>query len=651
MGIAQLFKSGIAGRLCRDRRGAALPIVVAALIPGLVSVGAAVDTGRGYMAKSQLQAGVDAAALAGARAFQITDGSPLSRTGQAESYFYGNFPKGYLDAQNLKLTTKFEVVKGINVTTVTATADLPMMFMGLIGYRTQLLGATARAELQPHPLEVMMVLDNTGSLKANLPKDKDGVVKTRITALKDAANSFFDILYQGGSKRDDLAVGMVMYDITVNVGKLLTDWKTSSVEQVFAFNDPYMYAYAGRWPANKLAWKGCVFDDATVKDLNATLTYREPGAWDIDRTLPGEGAHPPLKPFFIPPLYVPEEAASSATAAKKADPKSKYYDVKKNDEAAYNLYKLNSDFAEYMVNPPAFLGVPLSASPYRRWLYMMYIGLNDSAASAGDDVITRMDNDGFYDGINQKWDFATNTGTPFRVHYERIPQDKSGQKNNNSGRPYNWQDPTDAIVNPLGGSVQNDSLNRTESPNPNWQCPEESVAVQYGRDRSFYDNMISQKNGAIYPANGTLHHAGLLWGYRLLVRDDVFKRKNPTTQKPKRALIFMTDGETALGTVNNGYSDRTWTFYGNFGDAPISASAGSLTTQSERRFSKTCASLQAEVNPPTVYIISLATTDAGTLKMFEQCAPGKVYKTSDAATLREAFEDVAAELTDLHLTK
>ena len=61
--------------------------------------------------------------------------------------------------------------------------------------------------------------------------------------------------------------------------------------------------------------------------------------------------------------------------------------------------------------------------------------------------------------------------------------------------------------------------------------------------------------------------------------------------------------------------------------------------------------MQAEKNPPKVYIVALTTTDKNTLDMFERCAPGHVYRTSDAATLKAAFDDIASELVDLHLFK
>lgn len=616
------------------------------LLPALAALGSAIDMGRVYVAKSALQAGVDAAALAGARAFAVTDDGPTSRGAQVNAYFYGNFPLNTLDSSGLVLTPKFSTVNKRNQTSVTATVNIPMTFMRTFGIQQQAISAVAVAEIQPHPLEIMMVLDNTGSLKADLPASKGSASKTRITALKDASRSFLDILYQGADNREDLALGFVMYDITANVGNLLP---SSMVRQRFGYNDTYANLFGvGGWPTQPLMWKGCVFDDATVPDLSSTLTYRDPGAWDIDRSLPGEGAHPKLEPYFIPPFYTPKEKFKADKPTNKpgkgrpgndsaADPNSEYYKYA-GGEADFNLYKLHPQYADQMLNFDAY-GDRFASNPYRRWFYQYYLGLNNGAASAGDDVITQRDGS-YFDPDTMDWDFDTNSGTQFRVNYDRIPRFQA-----------DWKDAAVYRVNPQGGSTNNGGANKTDVPSPNWQCPEEAEPVTYGRSKSYWLNVVQNKNAAIYPANGTLHHAGLLWGYRLLVRDDVFKRTNPVNEDAKRALVFMTDGETALGTAPNGYANRTWTFYGNYGDAPISKNVGDLTKQSELRFSKTCASLQAEKNPPKVYIVALTTTDKATLNMFEQCAPGHVYRTSDAATLKAAFDDIASELVDLHLVK
>ncbi|WP_019516269.1 TadE/TadG family type IV pilus assembly protein [Sphingomonas sp. Mn802worker] len=625
--------------LLRHTKGAALPMLAAGLLPAIGAIGSAIDMGRVYLAKSALQAGVDAAALAGARSYAVTGDVPNSRDAQVAAYFYGNFPRDSMGSTGLVLTPTFTTVNKRNQTNVTATVNIPMTFMRAFGVEQQKISAVATAEIQPHPLEIMMVLDNTGSLKADLPASKGSPSKTRITALKDASKSFLDILYQGADNRDDLALGFVMYDITANVGKLLP---SSMVRQRTGFNDILANQHGAALGAQALLWKGCVFGDATVRDLGKDVNAREPGAWDVDRTLPGEGGHPLVEPYFVPPFYTPRMSNPGTlfgvnVDSRVSDPKSDYYKFS-GGEADYNLYKLPQEYASEMLNTDWYRD-SFASNPYRRWFYEYYLGLNSFLTTSDDDVITRVGG-GYYNPLLVSWDFTTNRGTPFEVHYERIPRFQA-----------DWKDPVVYNVNPQGGSTNNGNANKTEVPSPNWQCPEEAEPVTYGRSKAYWTNVVEKKNAAIYPANGTLHHAGLLWGYRLLVRDDVFKRTNPVNEDAKRALVFMTDGETALGTAPNGYANRTWTFYGNYGDAPISKNVGDLTRQSELRFSKTCNSLQKEKNPPKVYIVALTTNDKNTLDMFEQCAPGHVYRTSDAATLKAAFEDIASELVDLHLVK
>ena len=603
--------------LAPDRRGSSAMMMAAALIPTIAAFGSAIDAGRMYVVKSQLQAGVDAAALAGARAFGITDTSANGRLAQANAYFSGNFSTepAYMGVTELQVLPTFETLNGINVTTVTASATVPMTFMRIFGISDQVMTAVAKAELQPRPLEAMMVLDNTGSMKANLSGGR-----TRITALKEAASDFVDILYQGSTARRDLALGILPYDITVNVGRLLP---SNSVEPIDGFNSGLIY-YGGDWPTNRYAWKGCVMNDSTVRNLTADRTISEPGAWDVTRTLPGRGGNPKVQPFFVPPMYVPLEASSKATAASKASPTSDFY-KKFNSEPSNNLYRLDDSAfgetaADYLANSDA----------YRQFFYDYYIGLNNGAGSSGDDVIVTNGGGYFNPGSNGNW----------AVNWKRIPR--------YSDSAY-FKNPTSSIVNKDGGRVDSGSQNTTDAPSPNWQCPEEALLPVYGRSKNAYTDYIRDKNAAIYPANGTIHHSGLLWGYRLLVRDDVFKRSNPTNEQPRRAIVFMTDGLNEVGESQNGYTDRTFTWYGRWSDATLSTKASDAETQMLRRFSKTCANIQREDNPPEVYIIALVANSAAVDTAFNDCAPGRVYRTSSTDELRKAFQDVASELVDLHL--
>jgi Flp pilus assembly protein TadG len=611
--------------LLRDQRGSTIGIMAAGLVVGIGSLGSAIDVGRMYIVKSQLQAGVDAAALAGARAFGVTDNSPNSRSKQVDSYFDGNFSRSpaYMGTTNVVVTPTFAVVNGVNITTVNAAATLDMSFMRLFGFREVTMRATAKAELQPRTLEVMVVMDNTGSMRTNLSNGK-----SRMAALKDAANSFVDILFQGGTQRKDLALGFIPYDITVNVGNLLLAKRPGAVTTVEGFNSPQI-AQAGTWPSNPYYWKGCVMNDATVRDLSADRLVSEPNAWDVTRTLPGEGGNPPVAPFFIPPIYVPAQA-SAPTAAQMADPASTFYD-KSGGEPGNNLFRFDKTGygaagADYLANSAA----------YRSWLYDYYIGLNNGAETSGDDVIRSNvygNVGGYYAPTAQ-----SRAATDWYVDWSRLPR---------------YNDAT-YWANMPNSSVVNSTSASTPGQSPNWQCPEEAMLPLYNRTKTEYTNYIRDKNAAIWPANGTIHHAGLLWAYRLLVRDDVFTRPRPsgiTNEAPRRAIVFMTDGVNEVGENQNGYLNRTFTWYGRWSDQSISAKNGDTETQMLRRFSKTCANIQRESNPPQVYIIALVANSADISSAFDACAPGRVYRTTNATQLNAAFQNVAAELVDLHLTQ
>ncbi|HVF93185.1 MAG TPA: TadE/TadG family type IV pilus assembly protein [Sphingomonas sp.] len=636
-----LLRGHVAG-LRHDPRGSAIAMMTAGLIPCIAALGAAIDIGRMYIVKSQLQAGVDAAALAGARSFGSTDGTAKSRTAQANAYFEGNFPRTppYMGVSDIVVTQRYAIVDTINTTTISARVTLPMTFMRMFGIREQSLEASARAELQPRPLEVMVVLDNTGSMRDNLSAGR-----TRITALKESATSFVDILFQGSTQRRDLAIGFVPYDVTVNVGSLLATAQPGSIAPLDGFTSGAVLG-GGSWPDNPYHWKGCVMNDRTVRDVSADRTVSEPGAWDLTRTLPGENGAPAVDPFFVPPMYVPALAANAADAAQRANPASTFYRLPgTGTEQRNNLYRLDisvagTSRADHLANSAA----------YRSYLYDYYIGLNNGAAAADDDVI-RLTNNGYYAPASGDRLAAT-----WYVDWRRIPNYTATDPV--TGRSY-WLAPTTAAINPDGGRVQDINQDITPMPSPNWQCPEAAMPVRYDRTRAEYVSYIRDKNAALYPANGTIHHSGLLWGYRLLVRDDKFVRPRPSgvsNETARRALVFMTDGLNAVTELQNGYYNRTFTWYGRWADArnganSIASDEAQTETQMLRRFAKTCANIQREINAPEIYIIALVANSAEVDDAFNRCAPGRVYQTSNAEELNAAFEDVASELVDLHLVQ
>ena len=115
-------------RLAKDQRGAVMAIVGLAIIPLFAVIGLSIDAGRGYMLKSKLSYAIDAAGLAGGRAFD-TD----LRETDITMFFEANFPPGYmgavLDPGNPVVTFDDEE----NTITIEATATIPTRFMSVAG--------------------------------------------------------------------------------------------------------------------------------------------------------------------------------------------------------------------------------------------------------------------------------------------------------------------------------------------------------------------------------------------------------------------------------------------------------------------------------------------------------------------------------------
>src|SRR5665213_2682738 len=96
----------------RDRNrqaGASLFLAIAGLVWVVIPIlGLVVDLGILYSAKARLQAAVDGAALAAARALnlgQTTDEQALAAQQNAVNWFYANFPPGNWSTTGTVMTT------------------------------------------------------------------------------------------------------------------------------------------------------------------------------------------------------------------------------------------------------------------------------------------------------------------------------------------------------------------------------------------------------------------------------------------------------------------------------------------------------------------------------------------------------------------
>ncbi len=130
----------------------------------------AVDLGMAYSVKAKLNSAVDAASLAAGRA--VKNGADDTTRMQnardaANSYFTANLPTGFMGATNAAFSIgKIENIAGTWTINVSASANAPMFFSRVLN-KTGQVGASAETTVRS--LDMMLVLDCSGSLGANFP--------------------------------------------------------------------------------------------------------------------------------------------------------------------------------------------------------------------------------------------------------------------------------------------------------------------------------------------------------------------------------------------------------------------------------------------------------------------------------------------------
>jgi Flp pilus assembly protein TadG len=161
----------------RDRNrqaGASLFLAIAGLVWVVIPMlGLVVDLGILYSAKARLQAAVDGAALAAARALnlgQTTDQQATAAQQNAVNWFYANFPPGNWSTTGTVMTTGNVIVvnspgnANLRQVTVTATTNVPAWFMRFVGFTSTSLAVSGQASRKD--LVAMLVLDRSGSMCA-----------------------------------------------------------------------------------------------------------------------------------------------------------------------------------------------------------------------------------------------------------------------------------------------------------------------------------------------------------------------------------------------------------------------------------------------------------------------------------------------------
>ncbi|WP_183393957.1 TadE/TadG family type IV pilus assembly protein [Hansschlegelia beijingensis] len=204
-------RSSVLTRFFRSERGAVAPLIGIVMLVLIGCMGFAIDVGRSVLVRARLVDALDAAGLAVGARLSTSDYSA-----DALKFVNANFRDGYAGATVTKVTATANSTK--SVISLSATATVPTIFMKLFGQKSVTVNATSEVTRSSSGLELVMVLDNTGSM------DQSG----SMPSLRKSANDLVDILFGGESVGANLYVGLVPFSQAVNVGTSRTSWFTGT---------------------------------------------------------------------------------------------------------------------------------------------------------------------------------------------------------------------------------------------------------------------------------------------------------------------------------------------------------------------------------------------------------------------------------------
>lgn len=588
---------GTSRSLLKDERASTYPLLAAALVPLMGFVGTGLDLGRAYMASSRLQSAVDAAVLAAVRIEQIHPGvgtTPGPRTTDTVAAFLnGNMPTGYAgitrQPPNLTVTRNGEEI----TVELTVLGEVPTTLMRIFGYNNMPVRATATGvagRTLPTAVEAMLVLDNTGSMDSN-----GGMV-----ALRQSVIAFLDTIYGNRETRQNFALGMMPYNVIVNVGRSLP---SSMVEAVPGFTN--------RPASDPLGWKGCVLADETKRTLTSDTNTIDAGTFDMGKTMPGEAGMAKVRPSIYPPMWV------------------------RSFHQQDNRYKFSSDTteAESVAN----------YAPMREALVRRY-GPNICRNSANRSELRSCNEANSVIDPQLLPDYAN---WPAAKLYNSTVKPSNADNVQTSSPNYVCPSPAMPVSYSYTKSQLTNYINIDNQPLFNigtWH----NQAMTWGYRLLARDDVFPRAR----PTNLGLRRVLIfMTDGNFDSRDNGANvdRGGATSPEFRRDTAYTSYGSYAdRRLVSNEYAVNT--------DANREAARAAHRDVTYLRFLKTCQAMKRE--GIEIYTITFAIASGAegntTREMFKSCATNRnthFYETQNANDLRLAFTTIAADLVDLHLAK
>jgi Flp pilus assembly protein TadG len=254
-----------------DERGIIAVLFAILILPLMTVMAIAVDLSQFLVMKQQLRAAVDAAALDIGQQPTLSD---AAATSEVQAFITANYPALSVIGRLQSVT----VTRSTTSVAITATASMNTNFLQIIGYSTLGVTVSSQSSAKLSKLEVVLVLDNTGSMSAMYGS------MTGIQGLRAAATTLINTLFANDPTLQYVKIGVVPFTASVNVGTQYSNasWlDTNGSGSLTRENLNVANAQGLIQLANKLQnarWGGCVrqrSEPYDVQDVAPTASFPE----------------------------------------------------------------------------------------------------------------------------------------------------------------------------------------------------------------------------------------------------------------------------------------------------------------------------------------------------------------------------------------
>lgn len=636
------------GKLIRDTRANTLAIGAAAVIPLIGMIGGGVDMSRAYLVKTQLQQACDAATLAARKKLsgnKVTGGViPTDIQDVADNFFNANFAEGTYgtEARSFTLTAGTETRMDGE-----AAVNVPTTLMQVFNFDSIPLSVECSAELNLPNIDVMLVLDNSGSMAG-----------TPIADLKDAVMSFYDEIMAVKPAGARVRFGIVPYNDNVNVGRLLynknPDFLVSSREyQSRQANFRLVNNNDGIEEGDVLE-QGSYYGPVPRNPANFAPGSNNVHRWDKTVGNPSNecenyhniATHPNGVTFVVGGYtYLVRNDnwnANHYSGGSKDTRGACLSDVRYQKIAGAGDVRPDTYtkvFEDYTYKPHT-----VDTSVYKTFASATapltgVNGANITSTWNGCLEERKTVDDATFDPIPDEAldldiDLVPNPADPdtqWRPQWPQITFQRFG--------PAEWT--TSIEINSydrgryrLGTNCPDAALKLTEFP------------LSGGARNATFESYV---NGLDASGN-TMHTIGMIWGARLLSENGIFADENATAPNGDpivRHLIFMTDGEMVVSASRQtayGVPDMDGRFGGYAPDGTWSD--GQLRDAHETRLDAICARIKNQNTTVWTVTFRLDLSDR-----IRDCASGsqRAFEAEDSDELTNAFQKIASSIAELRL--